>query len=115
MGKGRRSLSLTKKRSARGSLTVNIAGSSPSPPPTPLPTCTFCSRISLAGSVARQRAVSIENSRGSTEKVVFAAKEAAREKEGKRGRKIYRKKQAKRNHFKCGLKLSLISAAKCFC
>lgn len=29
--------------------------------------------------------------------------------------KIYRKKQAKRNHFKCGLKLSLISAAKCFC
>lgn len=31
VGKGRRSLSLTKKRSARGSLTVNIAGSSPSP------------------------------------------------------------------------------------
>lgn len=33
VGKGRRSLSLTKKRSARGSLTVNIAGSSPLPSP----------------------------------------------------------------------------------
>lgn len=86
-----RSLSLTKKRSAGF---TDCQHCWPPPPPLPqpspfnlthttaLPTCTFCSRISLAGSVARQRAVSIENSRGSTEKVVFAAKEAEREREG---------------------------------
>lgn len=77
-----------RKSAARGVHWLStLLAAPPSPPPTPLPTCTFCSRISLAGSVARQRAVSIENSRGSTEKVVFAAKEAAREKErGRKGR-----------------------------
>lgn len=42
-------------------------------------------------------------------------KQQGRERGRERVRKIYQKKQAKRNHFKCGLKLSLISAAKCFC